>query len=205
VARNALRVSRFCIGAAMGTISSPHPVKLFCGVLTRFEDLFPEIKRGLEDSFGTADAESDTLNFDFTNYYEKTMGAGLLRKFYSFHDLLAPDRIVEAKIRTNEIEAEFARQYACGTAAPGCARPINLDPGYVTLSKLTLASTKDYSHRVYLRKGIYVEVTLKFQDGRFVPWPWTYPDYKTPGYHKFFLLVREVYAEQLRTLTTRYA
>ena len=188
----------------MGTISPPQPVKLFCGVLTRFEELFAEIKRALEDSFGAVDAESDTLKFDFTNYYEKTMGAGLLRRFYSFESLVMPDRIVEAKIRTNEIEAEFARRHACGTAALGCARPINLDPGYLTLSKLTLASTKDYSHRIYLRSGIYVEVTLKFQSGRFLPWPWTYPDYQTPEYHKFFLLLRELYAEQLRRLSTRY-
>jgi hypothetical protein len=184
----------------MGTISPPQPVKLFCGVLTRFEDLFADIKRALEDSFGAIDAESETLKFDFTNYYEKTMGAGLRRKFYSFEALITPDRIVEAKVRANEIEDEFARRIQLGVP-----RPINLDPGYITLSKLTLASTKDYSHRIYLRNGIYVEVTLKFQNGRFLPWPWTYPDYQTPEYHKFFRLVRELYAEQLRALTTRYA
>ena len=197
----------------MGPISPPHPVKLFCGVLTRFEELFPDIRLALENSFGTVEAESDTLKFDFTAYYEKTMGTGLLRKFYAFHDLVTPDRIVETKVRTNEIEEEFARRHACGPAARaalawpslGCARPINLDPGYLTLSKLTLASTKDYAHRIYLRDGIYVEVTLKFQNGRFLPWPWTYPDYQTPEYHKFFLLVRESYAEQLRVLSTRYA
>jgi hypothetical protein len=184
----------------MGTISNPQPVKLFCGVLTRFENLFTEIKGALEDSFGAVDAESETLKFDFTTYYEKTMGAGLLRKFYSFESLIPPERIVEAKVRTNQIEEEFARRFQLGVA-----RPINLDPGYITLSKLTLASTKDFSHRVYLREGIYVEVTLKFERGKFVGWPWTYPDYKTEEYQKFFLLVREFYAEQLRALSTRFA
>lgn len=180
----------------MGTIHEPKPVKLFCGVLTRFEDLFPQIKCVLEDSFGPVDAESQLLKFDFTTYYEKTMGAGLLRRFYSFATLIPPERIVEIKIRTNEIEEEFA-----GREQRGVPRPINLDPGYITLSKLTLATTKDYSHRVYLRQGIYLEVTLKYQEGRFVPWPWTYPDYKTEAYHKFFTLVRQLYVEQLRALT----
>ncbi len=184
----------------MGTISAPQPVKLFCGALTRFENLFPEIKRALEDSFGVIDAESDALKFDFTRYYEKEMGPGLLRKFYSFDRLIPPDRIVEAKTRANEIEAEFARRLA----HLGVVRPVNLDPGYLTLSKLTLATTKDYSHRVYVRDGIYVEVTLKFQDGRFIAWPWTYPDYKSEDYHRFFRLIRDAYAEQLRTLSTRY-
>ncbi|MEW6358916.1 MAG: DUF4416 family protein [Planctomycetota bacterium] len=82
----------------------------------------------------------------------------------------------------------------------GAIRPINLDPGYLTLSKVVLATAKDYSHRLYLGRGIYAEVTLHYQKGEFVAWPWTYPDYKTEGYHAFFRKLREIYLAQLKNL-----
>ncbi len=31
--------------------------------------------------------------------------------------------------------------------------------------------------RIYFQKGIFAEVTLIFQKGKFVTLPWTYPDY----------------------------
>ena len=53
-----------------------------------------------------------------------------------------------------------------------------LHPGVLALGKFLLATTKDQAHRVYLRDGIFAEVTLRFQDGAFRPWPWTYADYR---------------------------
>jgi len=55
-----------------------------------------------------------------------------------------------------------------------------------------LATTKDYSHRIYVRDGIYEEVTLVYRRGSgFEPWPWTYPDYRSETAKRFFLAVRE--------------
>ena len=79
-----------------------------------------------------------------------------------------------------------------------CYRPINLDPGYLASSKLVLASTKDYSHRTYLKKGIYAEVTLKYAKGAFEPLPWTFPDYRSKGYIDFFTETRTLYMKKLR-------
>ena len=55
---------------------------------------------------------------------------------------------------------------------------MNIDPGYLTLFQLVLASAKPFSHRIYLDRGIWAEVTLLFRDGTFETLPWTYPDYK---------------------------
>ena len=74
---------------------------------------------------------------------------------------------------------------------------VNLDPGYLTTAKLVLATTKDFGHRVYLRDGIYAESTLHYIDGRWEPWPWTYPDYAGPRYHAFFERVRERFKQKL--------
>jgi hypothetical protein len=70
-------------------------------------------------------------------------------------------------------------------------RPLNLDPGYITLAKLVLASTKDHAHRIYLSQGIYAEITLNYRAGSWQPLPWTYPDYRRSDFQEFFTNCRE--------------
>ena len=70
-------------------------------------------------------------------------------------------------------------------------RPLNLDPGLLLLGKFLLATTKDQSHRIYLRDGIYAEVTLRYTKSEFEPWPWTYADYREPFVHSFLASARE--------------
>ncbi len=132
-------------------------------------------------AFGTIVRAGPVLNFDFTRYYEKTMGSPLFRRFYLFAPGFPTDELASVKIRTNEMEREFASR----TASP-VPRPVNIDPGYLTLSKLVLASTKDHAHRIHIRDGIFAEVTLTFKQGSFRAWPWTYPDYASEGYIEFF-------------------
>jgi hypothetical protein len=85
-----------------------------------------------------------------------------------------------------------------GLPAP---RPINLDPGCIALSKLVLATTKDQAHRIYLGRGIYAEITLTYLNGAFRPMPWTYPDYRTEPYRRFFEQVRADLLEGQRGAT----
>jgi hypothetical protein len=61
-----------------------------------------------------------------------------------------------------------------------------------------LATGKNYIHRIYLRKGIYADLTLVFKRGGFVPLEWTYPDYADPEMIESFNAVRSRYLEQLR-------
>ncbi len=71
-------------------------------------------------------------------------------------------------------------------------RRVNLDPGYLIASKLVLATTKDFAHRIYLGQGIYGEVTLNYRRGQgWQPHPWTYADYRSPLALEFFALVRK--------------
>ncbi|MDQ1318216.1 MAG: hypothetical protein QG588_1873, partial [Candidatus Poribacteria bacterium] len=104
---------------------------------------------------------------------------------------IQPEEIVEIKYFTNDVEKEFLLD---GSSK----RQINLDPGYITPAKLILASTKDHIHRIYLRDGIYAEITLQMEGGTFRPWQWTYPDYRSEGYIKIFNEIRELYMQQLR-------
>jgi hypothetical protein len=80
---------------------------------------------------------------------------------------------------------------------PGVQRPVNLDPGYLEQSKIVLASTKNFFHRILISRGIYAEVTLHYQGKRWNSFPWTFPDYDSEKYHPFFTALRENYRRQL--------
>lgn len=172
----------------MGRPRAPLPVKLVVGLLSADPDLLRRARQLLTRAFGAVDAESELWPFVHTAYYRETMGEPLVRQFVSFAAGISPERIAEIKGLTNAIEATIADE-ALAIEHP---RPVNLDPGYVDLSKLVLATTKDRSHRVYLSGGIYAEVTLQYSEGAWRSNPWTYPDYASPLYHTFFAHVREM-------------
>lgn len=179
----------------MGEALRPPAVNLICAMLAGRPEWFEEAKGRLEKALGRTDLESDTWPFDFTDYYEAEMGASLLRRICSFRELIAPDNLVAIKHTTNRLERELASALS---DAP--RRPVNMDPGYVALGKLVLATTKDQAHRVYLGGGIYAESTLRWRKGAFEPWEWTYPDYRSQEYRAFFARVRKLYRDKLSDL-----
>jgi len=165
----------------MGIPTKHEPVKLIIGLIAR-EDLFDKIEKILSRKFGTVDFKSEILDFKFTDYYEQEMGTDLKRRFLSFKRNIVPRDLSWIKLYTNRIEKKFSKSNGL--------RKVNIDPGYLTLSKLVLATTKDYQHRLYLDKGIYAEVTLRFKAKSFTIWEWTYPDYRTPAYINIFNHIR---------------
>jgi hypothetical protein len=157
------------------------------GLLTGDEALIPKIKQILAGRFGRIDYESPVLDFSYTGYYENEMGPGLKRLFLGFQRLRDLRNIYTVKLITNSVEKRLAVRGK---------RMVNIDPGFLDLSKVSLFSTKDYSHRVYLDKGIFAEVTLFYKDGRYNAWPWTYPDYRSDGYADIFQTLRNIYRNQ---------
>lgn len=149
------------------------------------ERVFTAVEEELVKLYGAVDLRSPIFDFNYTDYYEAEMGPGLKRKFLSFKDRIDPGKLAEIKLQTNELEARWLKKESFAS------RPVNLDPGYITRSKLVLASTKNYSHRIYIGKGIYAEIALIFRNKRFVPLETTYPDYRSKGYIEFFTNVRQ--------------
>jgi len=173
----------------MGRIKIPGPAKLIIGFIFKEEAILNKAKILLEKRFGRIDFESQDLPFCHTDYYKDEFGIDLKRKFVSFTKLIFPQDLTKIKIATNKIEKRLSK-------VP--RRLINIDPGYLDLAKLVLASTKDYKHRIYINCGIYAEVTLFYEKGSFRPWEWTYPDYITSGYIEIFNRLREIYSMQLK-------
>ena len=178
----------------MGIIHTPLPVKLFVGVLTSTPDVIPRVEQQLERIFGAIDSRSEPFRFDSTHYYDEEMGTPIYRRFLAFSDLIEASAIAEAKAKTNTIESFMAQE------GPKPRRSVNLDPGYLEQSKIVLASTKNFYHRILISGGIYGEVTLHFEAGEWRSFPWTFPDFKTGRYDPFFSSLRELYRSQLSGL-----
>ena len=178
----------------MWELKDPKPVKLIIGILAANEDCLRAAIEALTSEFGKADLVSDVWPFDQTDYYKDQTGENILRQFVSIEQLVDPGKLAKIKHRTNKLEQKLASQ-------PGLdlPRPVNLDPGVIEPSKLILATTKNYAHRIYIGKKMYAEVTLIFDKGHWQSLPYTYPDYRQKCYHDFFNKVRRRLLEQLKS------
>jgi hypothetical protein len=171
----------------------PDPVLLVIAVFSRHETALTWAGERLQQLHGPVALASPAFDFHQTHYYEPTMGPGLRKRFLAFERLVEADCLATVKLQTNALERELADS---GTYAE--ARPLNLDPGILCLGKFLLATTKDQAHRIYLRNGIFAEVTLRFAAGEFTAWPWTYADYREAEVRAFLKEARDVYRRRLR-------
>jgi hypothetical protein len=162
-------------------------------MLSAWPELLAAAGERLESAYGPLDLRTDVMPWDFTHYYDDEMGVPLHRQLVAAERLISPEQLGPIKQATNAIEAAFAAE-----AAGRPPRPVNLDPGYVTESKLVLASTKDFAHRIYLGGGIFAEVTLTYARGRWVAHEHTFPDYASGAYDAFLTEVRNRLHQQLK-------
>ncbi|MEW5802334.1 MAG: DUF4416 family protein [bacterium] len=170
----------------MGKIIAPIKVKPFAGLLLSDAALLEEGKKALESFFGPIDMQSQIIPFSHTSYYNPEMGEHIHRLWVSFRELSDPGNLPAWKIESNRLEETWAEK-----AEGRLLRHMNIDPGYVSDSKLVLASTKDFSHRIYMSSGIYAEVTLNYRrDKGWQFFDWTYPDYRERVALDFFTLAR---------------
>ena len=171
----------------------PKPVLPLVAVFSRHETALEWAVGRIEQGLGAIGLTSERFDFEQTNYYSQTMGESLWKQFFLLERLADPAMLADWKVMTNRWEQELA---ATGDFEE--TRPVNLDPGYVTEAKLVLATTKDRDHRIYLREGIYAEVTLYYNQGQWKSRPWTYPDYELPLCHEFLTQGRQRLREMMR-------
>lgn len=165
----------------MGTPSPPERALLFVGTLYQDEQYLSMAKEKLIDFFGEMIMESPLLEWNYSHYYQDELGWPIKRTFLFFKNIMNPETLADMKLITNDIEHQLSSNGR---------RTINIDPGYVTLSKVVLASTKNYSHRIYVGKGIYAEVTLVYREGLYKPHLYTYRDYQEKTYIDIFMNAR---------------
>ena len=168
----------------------PSRAILFCGLLLNGRASETDVAETLAQEFGRIILKSETFIFTETDYYETEMGERLTRYFVGFDRFIDKERIVDIKLRTIDIERKKFSE--------GDRRNANIDPGYLTSAKVILPTTKNFQHRIYMRDGIFTEVTLRYRRNSFGTWEWTYPDYLRPESIRFFNRLREIYRERHR-------
>jgi Domain of unknown function (DUF4416) len=177
----------------MANLRQIDPVLLIIAAFSRHAQALEWGRSRLEQTYGPIGLASIPFEFTQTKYYESSMGTGLRKIFWAFRDLVSPEVLSSVKLQANALEMDLAQSGEYPEA-----RPLNLDPGLLSLGKFMLATTKDQGQRIYIGNGIFAEVTLRYQGGSFVPWEWTYADYRQPCVHEFLLQAREYYRQQLR-------
>ena len=163
--------------------------KLVVGVLLSRPELKAGLLLRLGQGFGASDWVSPELPFSYTRYYDREMGGPILRFFVSCRELVDPARLAATKLQSNALEEEFRRP---------ALRPVNLDPGLLSLARFVLASTKPAAHRVPLSGGIHAEIELLYEHGGFRPVEWTYPDYRSQEYRDILEHIRGLFKAQCR-------
>lgn len=174
----------------MGHIRRVESVIPFCAIISRHPPAFEWAREQLTTLWGPLAEASEPMTFEASGYYASEMGTGLSKMLVAAVQPRDPAEMARWKTATNRLEAEYAVLQE--RAEPGesereqsLLRPLNLDPGYISQSKLVLATVKDRDHRVYLRHGIFAEVTLRYLRSGWTENPWTYPDYRTAAVKTF--------------------
>ncbi|MCA9126503.1 MAG: DUF4416 family protein [Planctomycetales bacterium] len=164
----------------------PAPSIMLVAIFSRHRTALDWALERIAQTWGRLALCSDRFDHGETNYYQPTMGSGLTKQFVIVDGLYDPAQLSDSKLESNRWEAELAAANRFSEL-----RPLNIDPGYITLTKLVLASAKDRAHRIYLKQGIYAEQCLYYLDHRWQARPWTYPDYQRDDFQTFFSQARE--------------
>jgi len=152
----------------MGTIKSPPPVQFFTSIIFSDSGILSEVEASLSALVGAVGERTAFMPFSQSDYYALEMGPDLTRCFFLFEPLFDRERLAGIKRATNAVEQKFSTDGR---------RMANIDPGYLALEHMVLATTKGYAHKVYLGQGIFADLTLIYANGTYRALPWTYPDY----------------------------
>ena len=164
----------------------PNPVVLIAALMAVDPPFLARSKERLVQAWGEIELESPVFEFTFTDYYRQEMGEKLIKQFVSFGKPISMACLADIKGFTLSLEGQLSQ--------PGEGmqrRRVNVDPGYLSMDNLVLATTKHRGHRICIAPGLYAEVTLLYQSGRFQPLDWTYADYRTELAQNFFRAVRK--------------
>jgi hypothetical protein len=165
----------------MGGTKNFPPCLQLIAAFSRREAALDWVWDRVQSKLGKIALLSKRFEFIESGYYQASMGSELLKQFAVLEPWYDPADLASHKLLSNLFEAEFASSFHSDEL-----RPVNVDPGYIALTKLVLASTKNREHRIYLKDGIYAEVTLAFRNQEWQAMPWTYPDYQREDFRVFF-------------------
>ena len=177
----------------MAPIRTVEPVVRFCAVITRHAEARQWAENKISQRWGSVCVRSPEIPFEAGGFYTASMGSDLTKVLLAFDGFVDPGGLADWKHETNRWEAEYAAE-----SDHDEQRPLNLDPGYLSQAKHVLATTKDRDHRIYLRDGMFAEVTLTYVGKAWKNHRWSYPSYRTEEVASFADSCRGRLREYLR-------
>lgn len=172
----------------MSQILQPYPAAIIVGFLAKNDTLIEQAKALLIEELGPEISGVKPFSFNYSSYYQAEMGKELKRSWSHLAKLCHREYLAQLKNLTIEIEKAFSIKGK---------REINIDPGLLSLENFSLATTKNYAHRIYLGQNIFAEISLIYQNGSYHPLPWSYPDYCHAPFLNFANSVRAGYKSRI--------
>ena len=123
---------------------------LMMAAFSRYDEALDWARDRAVETFGPVAIESDTFEFDQTDYYRSTMGPDLRKVFFTFGAPFDAADLPEVKLTTDRWEQEYAA--AADHPEP---RPLNIDPGYL--------NCKQYHAETLLGMGRVEEAVREFE------------------------------------------
>ena len=160
-------------------------VKRITGILFPNDELLAWSIERLTEIWGVPELVSSPVPFDKTDYYRE-IAPELSRVFVCFPGMVNPEGLADWKHQAIALEAQSRQP----------VRAVNIDPGYVDGARLILASTKDHAHRIYLRDGIFAEVTMRYRFGKWQSFDYTFPDFASGVYDEFLSGARRLWLDE---------
>lgn len=129
-----------------------------------------------EEQYGKSFSLVPSIN-PLNPYYSKEMGQQLSRIFFLSTNSFPREYLLSTKLLSLSWEDKWKADDK---------RMVNVDIGFLSQENFLLATTKNYSHRVYLGQNIFSDLTYYFHQGELQTLPWTYPDYLDDQKKEFF-------------------
>jgi hypothetical protein len=167
----------------------PDPVLRVCSCLVGDRSLLPEVERELIRAFGAVALKSPAYPFDGSDYYRDELGDRIERFWFCFAELCGAESLSDGRWTTGGIEESFAVDGK---------RRVNLDPGYLDLGKLVLASLKQAPDKIYMGRGVWAHTCLRYRFGELTAPDHSFADFKAGRFNGFMLEARKLYKSLLR-------
>ncbi len=147
-------------------------------LLWKEESYLIDTEKILKEKFGNILEETKPFQLPFSKYYIQEMGEPLQKKYILLEKVIDKTFLKELKIFSMELENKFSKNNR---------RNINIDPFYIDMDQLVIATKKYRGNRIYIGDNLYIELELWFHNKSYQPFPWTYIDYKEhiPFFNKF--------------------
>ncbi len=149
------------------------------------EESLKEAESIIEKDFGKIIKQTEEYSTEYSKYYEKEMGKNLLKKFVVVDRIVEKNQLIYLKKYSQNLEKHLSISDN---------RTVNIDPLYLDLDQIVVATSKYRGNRIYLGEGVFAELELWYHHKSFQPFLWTYLDYKEKI--PFFNNIRKLFSKK---------